>query len=114
MECTNMRNLVAKVLNVLTHLYGSISKKYYWEDFVRVYPDGICINRFGRLKPATLTDAKNFLNHQKFYVFAAQFAHSVTVADIGCGSGYGCALLKKAGATHVSGTDRSEEHTSEL
>ena len=102
-----MSKLATKVLDVLTHFYGSISRKYYLEDFVRVYPNGIHINRYGRRKPATPTDTKNFLNHQKFYVFAAQFAYSVTVADIGCGSGYGCALLKNAGATRVCGTDAS-------
>ena len=102
-----MRRLVAKVLDALTHLYGSISGKYYWEDFVRVYPNGIRINRRGRHIPETPTDTKNFLNHQKFYAFAAQFGHSATVADIGCGSVYGCALLKNAGATRVFGTDAS-------
>lgn len=91
----------------MTHLYGSISRKYYWEDFIRVYPNGIHINRLGWRKPATPTNTKNFLNHQKFFAFAGQFSQSATVADIGCGSGYGCALLKNAGATSVCNTDAS-------
>jgi 2-polyprenyl-3-methyl-5-hydroxy-6-metoxy-1,4-benzoquinol methylase len=102
-----MRKLVAKVLDALTHLHGSISIKYYREDFVRVYPNGICINHLGKRIPETPNDAHNFLNHQKFYAFAAQFARRATVADIGCGSGYGCALLKNAGAARVCGTDAS-------
>jgi SAM-dependent methyltransferase len=102
-----MRQLVVKVWDALTHFYGGISRKYYWEDFIRVYPNGIRINRLGWRKPATPIDTKNFLNHQKFYAFAAQFAHNAAAADIGCGSGYGCVLLKNAGAARVCGTDAS-------
>lgn len=102
-----MRKLVARVLHALTHLYGSISRKYYCEDFVRVYPDGIRINRLGSRNPAKPDDIKNFLNHQKFYAFAAQFARRAVVADIGCGSGYGCAILNSAGAKRVCGADAS-------
>lgn len=103
-----VKKLVAKVFNTLTHLYGVISRKYYWEDFVRVYPNGILINRFGKRITARQNDINNQLNHQKFYKFAAQFAANATVADIGCGSGYGCALLKNAGATCVCGIDASK------
>ncbi len=102
-----MRKFISKVLDALGHLYGIISRKYYCEDFVRVYPNGIRINRLGRQIPATPFDTRNFLNHKKFYAFAAQFAKGATAADIGCGSGYGCALLKNAGATCVCGTDAS-------
>ena len=97
-----------KLWNRLTHLWGSLSGKYYFEDFVRVYPDGNRFNRLGRSKPPAPKDLNNFLNHQKFYRFAAQFAHGATVADIGCGSGYGCALLKDAGASRVCGADASK------
>lgn len=96
-----------KLLERLGHLYGRISGKYYSEDFVRVYPDGIHFNRRGSQKPATRTDINNFLNHQKVYRFAAQFARGATVADIGCGSGHGSALLKDAGAARVFGADAS-------
>jgi 2-polyprenyl-3-methyl-5-hydroxy-6-metoxy-1,4-benzoquinol methylase len=102
-----MRKLILKILKILTHLYGSISRKYYCEDFVRVYPNGIHFNRLGWRNPLTPNVTKNFLNHQKFYAFASQFAHGAIAADIGCGSGYGCALLKDAGAAHVYGTDAS-------
>ena len=102
-----MRKLVVRVLVRLKHLYGRISRKYYFEDFVRVYPNSVCLNRRGRQRPARPGDIKNFLNHQKFYTFASQFARGATVADIGCGSGYGCALLKNTGAHRVCGTDAS-------
>ncbi|NLN91675.1 MAG: class I SAM-dependent methyltransferase [candidate division WS1 bacterium] len=103
-----MRALILKAYEVLARLYGRISKKYYFEDFVRVYPDGLSINRYGLKRPATSDQLKNFLNHQKFYAFAGQFAYGKTVADIGCGSGYGCSLLKDAGANMVHGTDVSK------
>lgn len=61
------------------------------------------------LKRASPNDVNNFINHSKFYAFAAQFAHGATVADIGCGSGYGCALLKNAGAVRVCGADVSKK-----
>lgn len=102
-----MKKLIVRVWDRLTHLYGKISKKYYYEDFVRVYPNGIRFNRLGMQRPKTQLYVINFLNHQKFYAFAAQFASGATVADIGCGSGYGCALLKKAGAHRICGTDIS-------
>ena len=102
-----MRKRIARVLDAMAHFYGRMSRKFYCEDFVRVYPNGTRINRFGWRKTATPTHAKNFLNHHKFYAFAAQFAHGNRVVDIGCGSGYGCALLKNAGATCVYGTDAS-------
>ncbi len=102
-----MKQYVAKMFNPLRHLYAKISRKYYWEDFVRVYPNGLCFDRWGKQIPATPSQIKNFLNHRKFYTFAAQFAHGAMVADIGCGSGYGSALMKDAGAIRVCGTDAS-------
>lgn len=81
----------------LGHFVGRISGKYYWEDYVRVYPD-----------PQGPGAVRNFLNHRKFYAFAAQFARGANVVDIGCGTGYGCALLKEAGALSVCGADASK------
>ena len=103
-----MKALLVRSWNTLTHLWGSLSGRYYFEDFVRVYPDGTHFNRLGLSGPASRNEINNFLNHQKFYSFAAQFARAATVADIGCGSGYGCALLKNAGATSVHGADVSK------
>jgi 2-polyprenyl-3-methyl-5-hydroxy-6-metoxy-1,4-benzoquinol methylase len=103
-----MKEFVLRILDRLTHILGRVSGRYYFEDFVRVYPDGICINRLGRRRPASSNDVKNFLNHRKFYNFAAQFAGGAIVADIGCGSGYGCAQLKQAGARRVRGSDASK------
>lgn len=104
-----MRALAVRLLEAATHLYGRVSGRYYFEDFVRVYPNGTRINRLGRRHPATPLDEKNFLNHQKSYLFAAQFARGATVADVGCGSGHGSALLKNAGAARVCGTDASTQ-----
>jgi len=94
----------------MVRLHASVRlpyEKYYCEDFVRVYPNGLFINRLGWRGRARADDLKNFLNHQKFYAFAAQFARGAAVADIGCGSGHGCAVLKNAGAMRVCGADAS-------
>jgi 2-polyprenyl-3-methyl-5-hydroxy-6-metoxy-1,4-benzoquinol methylase len=102
-----MKNFILKIYNAFTHFYGRISEKYYCEDFIRVYPNGIRFNRLGWRSPLKPKHIKNFLNHQKFYTFACQFARGAVAADIGCGSGYGCALLKDAGAVRVCGSDAS-------
>lgn len=36
-----MKMIARRALDALMHTYGSVSKRYYAEDFVRVYPDGI-------------------------------------------------------------------------
>lgn len=91
----------------ITHIFGRLTKKYYFEDYVRVYPDNLVFDAFGRRREATEGDRMNFLNHQKFYKFAAQFVTGKVVCDIGCGSGYGCKILKDSGASAVYGTDIS-------
>jgi SAM-dependent methyltransferase len=93
--------------HLLTHAIGLVSGRFYFEDFVRVYPDGLVFNRLGVRKQATQFQLNNYVNHRKFYQFAAQFARGRVVADIGCGSGYGCAILKAAGASRVAGADLS-------
>ncbi len=89
------------------HFIHTLTRRYYHEDFIRVYPDGILFNRFGKQYKANSEELKNFINHSKFYEFAAQFVKGKTAADIGCGSGYGCDILKKAGAARVYGADAS-------
>ena len=69
-----MKEFLLRIWEYLTHLLGKITKKYYWEDYIRVYPQGICINRRGMKREPLQNDINNFLNHQKFYKFAAQFA----------------------------------------
>lgn len=85
-----------------------MSKRYYWEDYVRVYPDDLVYGTFGRTRRATPNERNNFLNHVKFYKFSAQFVDGKVVADIGCGSGYGAEVLKRAGALAVHGSDISK------
>lgn len=108
-----MSNVIKKTYNrfysLATHLAGKITKKYYYEDYVRVYPDGITFDGSGRRRKATKDDICNFLNHAKSYNFASQFVKDKSVADAGCGSGYGCKILKKGGAKRVCGSDISEQ-----
>lgn len=100
--------LAKKIYCLVTHFIGKITKRYYFEDYKRVYPNGIVFNRFGRRKKPTKDFINNFLNHCKFYKFVAQFAKDKHIADIGCGAGYGCEILKKNGAACVCGTDISK------
>lgn len=102
-------SLARKVKNAIAHLRGRLTGAYYAEDFVRVYPDGTVYDKDGRPVRASQNDINNYLNHRKFYSFAAQFVKGAAVADIGCGSGYGCAMLKDAGAARVCGADLSDQ-----
>lgn len=95
------------IYNTITHIIGRLTKKYYFEDYGRVYPDNLVFDRFGRKKEYTEAARRNFLNHQKFYKFTAQFVSGKAVCDIGCGSGYGSKILKDSGASAVYGTDIS-------
>ena len=97
-----------KIYKVAGHLIGKITKRYYFEDYVRVYPDNIIFDRYGNPKTAKKTDVNNFLNHCKFYKFAAQFVRDKIVADIGCGSGYGCEILSRGKAARIHGADISK------
>jgi 2-polyprenyl-3-methyl-5-hydroxy-6-metoxy-1,4-benzoquinol methylase len=98
-----------KIYNTFIHLLGRINGRYYLEDYIRVYPGKIIYNRFGKPEPADRNSINNFLNHKKFYQFVAQFVSEKTVADIGCGSGYGCEIIKNGGAKKVYGCDASRK-----
>lgn len=97
-----------KFFNYFTHLWGQITGKYYFEDYIRVYPDGITFNRFGKRISEDRNVRNNFLNHQKFYDFVSQFVLGKIVADVGCGSGFGCKIMKTKGAAKVFGCDISK------
>lgn len=103
----NLKDQIYQIFSLIGHFYAKLAKKYYFEDYVRVYPQGIIFNRYGIKKKASASDVKNFKNHSKFYAFAAQFVKGKSVVDIGCGSGYGCQIIKQAGAKSVYGTDAS-------
>jgi 2-polyprenyl-3-methyl-5-hydroxy-6-metoxy-1,4-benzoquinol methylase len=98
-----------KIFNYFTHLWGQITGRYYFEDYIRVYPDEITFNRFGKRISDDRNIRNNFLNHQKFYDFVAQFVPCKIVADVGCGSGFGCEIMKIKGAARVLGCDISKK-----
>jgi SAM-dependent methyltransferase len=108
-----MREILERLYFGVTRLLGRLSGRYYFEDYVRVYPDGVAYNRLGiRKRRVGDIHRTNFLNHQKFYRFAAQFVagqQGSRAADIGCGSGYGCEILRQAGAAEVHGCDLSRQ-----
>lgn len=103
-----MKKTIKKIYEYCTHLIGKLTGKYYFEDHIRVYPDGIAYNRWGKQRQSSEDEVKNYTNHRKFYNFASQFVIGKKVADIGCGSGYGCEMIKNAGASEVYGYDISE------
>lgn len=103
----NLKDQIYYIFSLIGHNFAKLTKKYYFEDYVRVYPDGIVFNRYGIKKEASASDLKNLKNHSKFYIFASQFVKNKFVSDIGCGSGYGCQILKKAKAKSIYGTDAS-------
>lgn len=92
----------------LVHIFGRVSKAYYFEDYLRVYPDDVTFYPFGFKRKASRSSIKNLLNHRKFYIFAAQFVKNKTVADVGCGSGFGAKILKDAGVKKVHASDISK------
>ncbi len=97
-----------KVFEIFTHLIGRISGRYYFEDYVRVYPNGLVFNYLGKTRKSTKQDLNNYLNHRKFYQFVAQFVNNKKVVDVGCGSGYGSRILKESGSISVNGFDISK------
>ncbi len=96
-----------KIYFYIPHLFAKITRRYYHEDYLRVYPDGVAYYAFGLKRRATKRDRKNFLSHIKFYNFVTQFVKGKKIVDIGCGSGYGCKIIKEAGAELVHGCDAS-------
>ncbi len=103
-----MKTLMKHLYEYFTHIIGRMTKRYYFEDYVRVYPDGIAYSRFAKRRRADQNDINNYLNHRKFYYFVSQFVAGKVVADVGCGSGYGCEILKQSGALQVFGCDISK------
>lgn len=103
-----LRGSIKLVYDWITHTIGRISKRYYFEDFVRVYPNRVVYSRLGQSRSANDIEFRNYLNHRKFYDFAAQFVSMKEVVDVGCGSGYGCAILAEHGAKRVCGCDVSK------
>lgn len=47
--------------------------------------------------------------HRARYTFAFPYIKGKTVADLACGTGYGCSMMAEAGAHSVMGIDKSTE-----
>src|SRR5260370_10129666 len=97
----DIKERLTHVFHVLTSPLGRMTKSYFFEDYRRVYPDGVAYYPFKIRKRATKKVLNNFKNHQKFYFFASQFAAGKKVVDVGCGSGHGCEVMKRKGAAEV-------------
>lgn len=67
------------------------AKTGYWHHGERVNPD---------------FEDENFINHRKVYLFISQWVPDKVVLDVGCGTGYGSAILAEY-AKHVTGIDLS-------
>lgn len=104
----NLALQIYKIYFHITHLWAKKRGTFYFEDYFRVYPEAITFNKLGFRRKAKKSDLLNYLNHLKFYQFVAQFVNEKNLVDLGCGSGYGCKVLKKAGAKKVYGTDSSK------
>jgi len=63
----------------------------YWHNGERVNPD---------------FPGENFINHRKVYLFFSQLVSNKIVLDVGCGTGYGTAILAEH-ATQMIGIDNS-------
>jgi 2-polyprenyl-3-methyl-5-hydroxy-6-metoxy-1,4-benzoquinol methylase len=104
----NLKEQVYAVFSFLTQPIARARKSYFFEDYRRVYPDGLAFYPFKIPRKATKKVLNNFKNHQKFYRFAGQFVSGKKAIDVGCGSGHGCEILKRSGASEVFGCDVSE------
>jgi len=102
------KHFLKRLFNKLVNFYAKVSRKYYVEDYVRVYPNNHVFDLNGDETHFTDEHWRNYINHRKFYYFASQFVKRGShVLDAGCGSGYGCKILKLAGASKVTGIDAS-------
>lgn len=91
---TRARTLWSRVSDRVRHLLTSsiyFAKTGYWHNGERVNPD--------------FSD-ENFINHKRVYLFFSQLASNKIVLDVGCGTGYGTAILAEH-AAQIIGIDYS-------
>lgn len=55
------------------------------------------------------TPKRIWMDHVSRYEFAGTYVQGKEVLDIACGTGYGCSILRRCGASHVLGEDISIE-----
>lgn len=94
-----IKKLLKLVITPVTHFIGNFTKRYYFEDNIRVYDYNLNKQNSKRL---------NFINHRKVYKFSEQFVKGKICLDAGCGSGYGSNILSKE-AKKVYGIDASSK-----
>jgi SAM-dependent methyltransferase len=91
---TRARTLWSRVLGRASRLRTSsiyFARTGYWHDGERVNPD---------------FPGENFINHRKVYLFFSQLVSNKVVLDVGCGTGYGTAILAERAAQTI-GIDNS-------
>jgi SAM-dependent methyltransferase len=92
---TRARTLWSRASDRARHLLTSsiyFARTGYWHNGERVNPD---------------FPSENFSNHKKVYLFFSQLASNKIVLDVGCGTGYGTAILAEH-AAQVIGIDNSK------
>ncbi len=72
-------------------------------------PDSNRTESLERIEPERHAEQLFFAEHWARYLWSARLGEGKRVADIACGSGYGCQILMEAGASTVVGVDSSPE-----
>jgi hypothetical protein len=69
---SSAKALLLGAWNAFAHMAGRLTKRYYFQDCVRVYPDGIVFNRLASRRHTKGVRHQQLSDHSEFYAFAAQ------------------------------------------